>query len=514
MATITLPEAVATWNIVAAPATVQLRRLAILGVLVLYAASVSSHWFMMSDGALYLMLGENLANGQGYTLWGTPHAHVPPGYPAFLAGMMKLGLGDYLWLNISTLLMTLSILWLSYKYLAGRVAAPLALLVVLTLGYSQEMHMASLLVLSDIFFMLMIWLGMYCYARGLKESGFWLEAGTLALIASCWIRVAGFPLAGAVAFGLLFERRQVRGARVWLNAAALLAGVGLTAWFFLRYHAQVTAAFPVQTYSGYVGEMTARSNWEWLIAPPRNFLSTGRGILRLLTGQQHNSLGLGLVALAWVPTLIGMGVAVRRRHFLGVSAVLGYVLVLTINHLLMARYLLPLAPLLILYFFEGAQCLARWIGSPRAAARTALTLTLILLAFNIPRVLEYTYYVHNPREYKDYAMWESVRQAAAFLKRHAVPDERFLTNDNQRGLSYLSKLTPARLMSCNFNICPPVAAQYDHWIEERGATFVVQWRGLNAKSAALMEEARARHGFRRVYSNPNCDIYCSRPLSP
>ena len=42
---------------------------------------------MTPDAALYAMLADNLAAGEGYTLWGAPHTHVPPGYPALLAAV-------------------------------------------------------------------------------------------------------------------------------------------------------------------------------------------------------------------------------------------------------------------------------------------------------------------------------------------------------------------------------------------------------------------------------------------
>ncbi len=61
------------------------RRLAWAGVAVLCLACAGPRWQMDPDGGLYLMLGENLARGEGYTLFGEPHAFVPPGFPLFLA---------------------------------------------------------------------------------------------------------------------------------------------------------------------------------------------------------------------------------------------------------------------------------------------------------------------------------------------------------------------------------------------------------------------------------------------
>lgn len=496
------------------PARVNLQRVALVGMLALYVFSVSPHWFVLSDSALYLMLGQNLAAGQGYTLWGVPHAHVPPGYSAFLAVMMQLGLSSYFWLNLSTTLMTLSVLWLSYKYMADKMGASFALLVCLTLGFAHEMHMASVLLLSDVFFMLAVWIGIYCYGRGLKQSsGYWLELGTLALIGCCWIRVAGFPLAGAAALGLLLEPREgATRRRVWLNSAALLAGVGLTAIGFYKYHQYVAATYPVHTYGGYVGTMAARSQWEWLFQPPLNFMGSGRGVLRILTGQQHNVLPVWGVAMVWIPIAIGMALAVRRRQFLCLSCMVGYLGVLTVNEPLMARYLLPLAPLLIWYFFDGMRTLATWFKPTRGLApKVGLALLLILLAFNLPRSIGYTYFVHEPETYKLYPQWQAMRQAASFLKQHGRTDERFLTTDNQRQLSYLSGMDPARLSSYQLDLSWPVREDYDHWLS-KNTTFVIKWYGMRPDAEELFDTVCREKGFRTVYANQFCEIYSTRPL--
>lgn len=488
---------------------VKWRRIAVVGILALYLFSVSAQWFIESDSALYLMLAKNLAGGEGYTLWNAPHAHVPPGYPLFLAGLMQLGLGDYFWLNLSNVLMIFAILGLSYRYVAEQTSSQFGLLVCAVVAFSHEMHTASLILLSDLPFMLMVWIGLYCYIRGLKQSGPWLEIGTLALIACCWVRVAGFPLAGAAAIGLALNERQVPRRRVWLNALVLLAGVGLTCLLFYKYHQRVTAAYTVQTYSGYVSEMVQRSDWEWLTAPIGNVLATGRGILRLLTGQQHNSLSRAAVALVWIPVVAGMALALRRRRTLGPSCVAGYVLVLTLNHLLMARYLLPLFPLLVWYFYDGAQWIVeRLPRCRRYAARTTWVLTVVLLAFNLPHAITYAFYARQPEAYRRYAQWEGLQEAAQFLRQHGEPSDRFVSSSHPREISYLSGMWPARLTTYHFNCCPPSVAQYQHW-RERGMTFVIEWHGLAPSSVETLEHFCRDNGYRRVFTGSRCKIYYS-----
>jgi hypothetical protein len=46
---------------------------------------VNSSWKATPDSALYLELGESLAEGRGYVFNGEPHTYVPPGFPAIVA---------------------------------------------------------------------------------------------------------------------------------------------------------------------------------------------------------------------------------------------------------------------------------------------------------------------------------------------------------------------------------------------------------------------------------------------
>ncbi len=46
---------------------------------------VNDSWKATPDSALYLELGESLADGRGYVFNGEPHTYVPPGFPAIVA---------------------------------------------------------------------------------------------------------------------------------------------------------------------------------------------------------------------------------------------------------------------------------------------------------------------------------------------------------------------------------------------------------------------------------------------
>ena len=65
------------------------RRVITAVIVVWFALAVSPSWLPTPDSALYLMLGRSLAQGHGYALDGQPHAYVPPGYPLFLAALLR-----------------------------------------------------------------------------------------------------------------------------------------------------------------------------------------------------------------------------------------------------------------------------------------------------------------------------------------------------------------------------------------------------------------------------------------
>ena len=491
------------------------QRMAMGGLLALYALSISTGWFTEADSALYLMLGGNLASGEGFTLWGIPHATVPPGYPAFLAGLLTLGLNDVFWLNLVNVVMALALLGLVYRYVEQQVSANFAFLVCLVLGFSHEMHTAAMLLMSETLFMLTVWLGIYCYGRGLKQAGPWLELGTLALIACCWVRVAGFPLAGAAAAGLVLHRcaPEIRRPRVWLNAAVLLGCVVLTAAGFYLYHQRIASMYTVHTYGGYVQGIAARSDWQSLTRPLMNLLDTSRGVLRLLTGQQHNAIGLWGTVWIWLPIGVGMVVAWRRGQRLGVCCTLGYIGSLVISQPLMARYLLPLAPWLIWYLFDGVQALVRCVPSRwrLAQPRVAMALVIGLRAINLPHSIGYAYYAHRPEAYSRYATWRDIDAAAAFLKRHAEPGDRLVASSKQRQLSYLSGLWSARSSDAHFYCSPPPVEVYQRW-RDHGLAFIVAWTdGLTPECNEPLRQACTELGFQLVYSNGSCKIYSIRP---
>lgn len=438
----TLEQSIAAPETRSPPDTGTAKRLglwATVAVVLMYLASISPQWYIGRDSAVYLLLGESLARGEGYAVYGRPHTHMPPGYPLMLATMMRVGLGEMLWLNLAMIVTALAALWLAYQMLREQVPQTMALIVALTVAVTFEMHHLAIRQLSDVPFMALVCGGLWCYLRGLKGRGFWLEAGTLALVASCWVRVVGFPLAlGAVA-GLLLQGRGTRTRRVWGNALAVVLGLGVTVAIFYAHYRGVQGPLPPSSYAHHFTKMADRSPYAWLWMPVEHFLETGRELARLFTGQTA-PVGIALVAF-WLPSLFGMSLAFRRRQYVGVGATAGYLGAIVMLRPMLARYLLPVLPLLLVYFFEGVRRLLELAPRLRAGApHAAVGAALLFAAFNLPKDLRSVYRLHHPRSVEFHDSWPPLLAASDYLRETAREDDVLLANADGGMLSYLSRV--------------------------------------------------------------------------
>jgi len=485
------------------------------GVAVLYLLSVRAAWNPTPDSALYLMLGENLVQGEGYTLWGYPHVHVPPGYPLLLAALTQLGLGSRLALNLAQTLIALTAIVFCYHWLREMADRRLAVAVSVAVALGYTLLWVSTSLLSDAPHLLAVWLGLFCCVRGLRgESGnAWLVLGVAALIASCWIRVAGVPLAFGAALGLVIQPRQVSRKRVWIAAGLLAVGVALTLGGFYIYCRCAHAPYVLPSYlDSASSSMTSRSAADWLSQPLENFLLTGSELSRLLIAQPNRSLGL-VNALFWVPTLLGAWILVRRKEYLGVCVAGAYVGAILIHRPLIARYLLPIAPLLILYFCEGMRRLVEWNPLLRRwAPYSAVACALLLAAANLPKDVRYACHAGQPNcDEKQREQLASLRQTAEVLAQHARPGEKFISSGYQRELSYLSRMPSVPVPVRPLDAQPFQAEDFHRW-RAGGVSFAVVV-GDNPEpryGRVLREDALLQSGFRLVTRRGIFQIYALR----
>jgi len=532
-------------------------------IVLLYLAGVSPQWYVTPDSALYLMLGENLAQGAGYTLWGKPHVHVPPGFPLLLAGL-ELGGGDMLRLNLMMSLLGLATLLACYLTLRQLTAPRLAVLVTLAVAVSHPWHLATLRLLSDMPFTLLVWLGLYCYRRRVPSGALWPEVGTLCLAAGCWTRVAGFALLAGASAGLVLRSFVVPDrARLRTQAGALLLLGAATLAVFYRYHQQATQDEAMPSYGAYLASAAERGSHEWIAIPLAHFGQSGRSLAYLLTGQQHNVLGHTL-NLCWLPVIAGMGLHWRRGNYVSLGACAGYLGANLLVVEMIPRYLVPVAPLLMLYFAEGCGWLACRLfaslvglvrssgedienasvpsslapisepggrGSRRAepvacggsagaspsqetasrpsryaALRIAGATAVLIAAVQLPKTIGQVAEIRAPHLQESCAERKALYAAAAFLSERASPPDRFVSSCANRELSYLSGAASLTAMEGRRWQRAPNAGELRWWVEQ-DVKFVLDSTCLPAAERDRLHVACERAGFELVYENRHWRLF-------
>jgi hypothetical protein len=479
---------------------------AALVVLAIYLASVSPGWNVSSDSALYLMLGENLAAGEGYTLWGVAHRHVPPGYPALLAGLMWIVPGSLLWLNTWGLLLALATLWLVYLCMYRFTSRPRAAIVAVCVGGTYLMHHNSVRLLSDVPFMLLFWLGLWdCLKWRNGERG--LPAiGVAAWILAATVRVAGWPLILLAGLVLLWEG-QGAAKRRWPALLALLC-------ILLAIMAEVAYCVALggdgtPSYGSALQklwERTPEKTWErTLIASEGLYDSLSAALL----GQKLRY-GATLVLLV-TPCVVALTMRIRRGERLIPVCVIGYLAALVVSGNPITRYLLPVLPWLVLLCLEGSARFMAFVGGRRLAPATWAWLGLVLLLVNTPRVVKHLYEMHRDWLAVEQSEWADSFLVADSLRRQATPNAGFTCNDNQMILAYLSGLRPVPV-PIPYSRTPRDKSASDEARPAAGAYYFVDYlpdRPKPRRARRTIDRLIDRFGFEVIYRNPSYAVYSS-----
>ena len=509
-----------------------IKRIVLTVIVLWFVAAISPNWRPTSDSALYLMLGQNLARGEGYELFGRPHAAVPPGYPLMLAALDRAGFGSMLALNSVMGLLGLASVWLSYCLVRELTSKTAAWLVASLVGLNALVHLISARQLSDMPFTVLVLAGLLGAVRGLRGQKWMLELGVLAIVASCWVRMTGFALAGACTLGVLLQARSGMRLRVTANAVALIAGVSLTLGaYWTRYQsslhfddssavaargeqtlptphagptnvaapptsaASLPARFGPAAFVGQIMEFAAigaASSASTLVASsappatapiatapshtvqpaaalpsapgkdeltgtesnpptPVSYMSMIQGLLanpgellkngyrsgplfpEFLTGQALHPVAAHVLFV--LPILIGLWRGLARGQYLAVLAVAGYTCGVALIMPAESRYLLPVAPLLILYFLVGVSTILSWRPVTRPwTSRVLLGVVVALVSVN---AVKGTAALFKTRHLVA-ARAKDLGFASMLLRQNARPGERFVSSDKEREISYLS----------------------------------------------------------------------------
>jgi hypothetical protein len=446
------------------------QRYAAAAILLWFALAVSPTWLPTPDSALYLLLGRSLAQGHGYALDGQPHAYVPPGYPLFLAALERVSLGSMLCLNVAMGIVGVLSVWMSYKLVSQLASRPVALLVAGLLGFNSLLHVMSALQLSDMPFTLLVLTGLYFFLRGLRGKRRALEWGTLAILASCWVRVAGVALAVACAVGLLLQPRSTSRLRVGGNVAALLAGVAATLGvFYAQYQQSLSTnhSLPPASYMAGVQALVAEPVGALLWRTLVNVYESAAEIPRFLLG--HKGHPLPALVICLTPLLVGVGRRLWHREFLIALAVAGYAGGIVLNLPAGARYLLPVAPLLLLYYLEGVSILLDW--RPRIRRWAPYVLLVFVAGFVAINGIKGLYVLYK-NEHRVAADRADMADAAEWLRSEARPGEHFLSCDAEWQLAYLSEVPYLQLDRWLLTKSMP-RDQYLRFLFDQGVRLVV-----------------------------------------
>jgi Dolichyl-phosphate-mannose-protein mannosyltransferase len=488
------------------------KQYAVGAILVWFAVLVSPYWNQTPDSAIYLLLGRSLAQGHGYTLDGHPHTYVPPGFPLLLAALERAGLGSMFCLNLAMAVMGALSVWMSYRLVSEMASRPVAALVACLLGFNALVHTMSTLQLSDTPFTLLVLAGFYWMLRGVRGERWALEWGTLAMLASCWVRVAGVALALACAVGLLIQPRSAARLRVAANVVALFVGVAVTLGiYYAQYRVSLRAehAKPPYSYMAGVQALITQPIGSLILRTLSNSYESAAETMRFSLGMHANPIAALVVCL--VPALVGVGRRLARREFLIPLAVAGYAGGIVLNLPAGARYLLPVAPILILYYLEGTSILLDWRpGVRRWAPQVLFVLITGFVALNVAKS-SYSMYRSSHQLADERAKME---QAADCLRTQARPGDHFLACDNEWPLAYLSGLS--NLQVDRWLLAKTMGRdEYLRYMFDQSIRLVVAvplGHGKYPDEALFREAVRDRRMFEPIANNGRYQVY--RYLSP
>ncbi len=483
-----------------------------VGVVLWFALSISPTWLPTPDSAVYLMLGRSLAEGHGYALDNQPHAYLPPGYPLLLAAFDRVGLGSMWCLNLMMGVIGLLTVGMSYRLVSEIASRQVALLVAGLLGCNSLLHAMSAVQLSDVPFTLLVLTGLYGMLCGLRGQRWALEWGALAILASCWIRVAGVSLAVGCALALVLQPRSTSARRVVANSSALVVGVAATLGLFYRRYQQSLQAehsLPPASYMAAVDALVSAAPGTLLVRTLKNVYDSAAEMPRFLLGLKLHP--LPVLAGIFVPALVGVWRRLVRREFLILLAVASYGGGIVLNLPAGARYLLPIAPLLILLYLEGLSAVLTWQPRVRRWSYPGLFgLVVAFVGLNAIEGLHWTYKNHHQVAAQQAALTET----ADCLRTQAAAGERILGYSAESELAYLSGIPYLQLDRCQL-AGKMSRNEYLQFLFDQRVRLVVLMPGEKSRLAdeSLIKDAvRDRQLFEPIADNGQFHIY--RFLAP
>ncbi|QOV87356.1 ArnT family glycosyltransferase [Humisphaera borealis] len=392
--------------------------------LVLYIAGFNAQWRLEPDSALYLSIGRNLVEGQGYTFHGKDHRLAYPGVPMLFAAIFKVfGTGSLVPHLVVLWLMGLATLALVYRLFFLHAGRPTAVLMTFGVAISRVFYRYTFELLTDLPFLF----GVMAFFVGYeaifhRRSGktgeesrvagraIWLD-GVL-MLAGLAIAISTRPsmLALVLAAVLSAIWSLVRGKARWghLVVAALI--VAAVAVFYVKDPRSENSAGSVST--SYAEEdQLFNLNVESLVQFARK---AGGNAWEVLNGAVVKaSFGLqvvpGLNAILSVTVLLAGILLVRTRPLWGMWVLATLAMVLLVPKPL-DRYFLPVVPVLVFAWWN----FVRWAESRFTAIRGRYVFLLLFGLGGICNILSTVDFVIQNRRLPFLTYYKEGRYASVY----------------------------------------------------------------------------------------------------
>jgi hypothetical protein len=321
------------------------------------------------DNVVYLLLGESLATGHGYTdVWRptpTPHTQYPPGFP-LLVCLVKLVFGAAAMVPVKLLVQLLGVATFAAALALYRRAAPGESGPGLLLLFSPLLLTFGSRILTEIPFLLLAVSVLALLLEPEDQRGVRAWLAVPLVLAALLVRTGGVALALAAALALARRRRWLHLAVLAGSAAALLLvwqvrSVDLGGSSYLQ---SLLARDP------YVTEFGRVSVFEFLARVGRNSVRYAFTTLPDVVVPAGSVPVLREVLGAALTGLVALGLWLRlkRPTVLELYAVAAGLVLLAWPEVWSGdRFLLPLLPLVMLYLWTGLKKLAERVRRPMAA---------------------------------------------------------------------------------------------------------------------------------------------------
>ncbi|HEY8747361.1 MAG TPA: hypothetical protein VIM11_05270 [Tepidisphaeraceae bacterium] len=455
-------------------------------ITVIYLLGFNGQWRLEPDSALYLTIGRNLANGEGFTYQDMIHRLAFPGLPRLFAGVFILFHTDKLLPHlILMLLIGFCTLGLTYRLFLLHVGRPTAVLVTVGVGISRLFYRYCFELLSDMPFLLGVmaflvgYEAVFCrrdptdpnrHARVPWYDWFFLIGGfSIAVV----MRPTMWALCVAAFLALVWS--AIRGP--YRTRPLLVCGaMGIVVFFFWlkARHVENSLGQYEENFNYRFSHFSTLIHTMFVEYAPRLFEAT---LSQALFGTR---LGPGLNTLAGIAVL-GLGVSLFWRRplwglWVGMTVVMVLVAIKPLD-----RYFLEVLPLLVFGWWTAL----RWFEHrfPGKWA-TAVFAGLFLLGgtTNLLRIAEFVIEQHRRPflEYYKEGRFGSIDKVARMLEHRVEPDAWVIAPPKvARILTFLSKRhviepTPEyNWVSASYHtvyLLEPLAAPARNWVAAQHST--------------------------------------------